>query len=203
VDETSPLTGTQTGPVWHFTTCLPVDDFESYNDEEDQNTRIYETWMDGYVDGSSGSTVGNTDPPFAEQNIVHGGLQSMPLDYNNVNPPFYSEAVREFDPVQDWTINDVNTLVLYVQGRSTNAAAPLYVILEDSARHTGMVIHPDPTVVNWAKWIEWKIPLSEFTGVDPGRVKKLYIGLGDKADAKQGGTGRIYIDDICVIKAVE
>ena len=36
--------------------------------------------------------------PFAEQTIVHGGKQSMPLDYNNVKTPFYSEAEREFAP---------------------------------------------------------------------------------------------------------
>jgi hypothetical protein len=203
VDEVSPLAVVQAGPVWHFTTCLPVDDFESYNDEEGKNTRIYETWIDGYADGSSGSTVGNTEPPFAEQKIVHGGLQSMPLDYNNVNSPFYSEAVREFDPEQDWTINDVNMLVLYIQGRSSNSAAPLYVILEDAARHTTVVTHPDLAVVSRAKWVEWKIPLTEFTDVNPARIKKLYLGVGDKADPKKGGTGRVYVDDFRVIKPVE
>jgi hypothetical protein len=203
VDETTLLGAVQAGPVWHFVTCLPVDDFESYNDEEGQNTRIYETWLDGYSDGSSGSIVGNTDAPFAEQTIIHGGLQSMPMDYNNVNSPFYSEAVREFDPVQDWTINDVNTLVLYVRGQFNNVPAPLYLTLEDAARHAVTVVHPDPAVSTQSKWVRWQIPLSEFTGVDPSRVKKLYLGLGDKADPKQGGAGRIYIDDICVIKAVE
>jgi hypothetical protein len=203
VDETTLLGGVQTGPVWHFMTCLPVDDFESYNDEEGQNTRIYETWLDGYSDDSSGSIVGNTDAPFAEQTIIHGGLQSMPLDYNNVDSPFYSEAVREFDPAQDWTINDVNTLVLYVRGQFNNEPAPLYLILEDAVRHAATVVHPDPAISTQSKWVTWKIPLSEFAGVDATRVKKLYLGVGDKADPQKGGTGRIYIDDIRVIKPVE
>ena len=34
---------------------------------------------------------------------------------------------REFAPIQDWTINDVNTLVLYVQGKPSNGAAKLYI----------------------------------------------------------------------------
>jgi hypothetical protein len=196
VDEKVATGGIQAGPVWRFTTYLPIDDFESYNDEENQGTRIYETWLDGYVDGSSGSTVGYTDPPFAEQKIVHGGAQSMPLDYNNVNAPFYSEAVREFAPAEDWTVNDANMLVLHIQGKRTNAAVPLYVALEDAARHYAAVVHPDPNIVTRTKWTEWKIPTSDFAGVNPASVKKMYLGLGDKDDPQPGGTGLLFIDDI-------
>ncbi len=193
VDEAVADGSTRAGAVWSFTTWLPIEDFESYNDEEGQGTRIYETWIDGYADGSSGSTVGYTDPP--------GGLQAMPLDYNNVNAPFYSEAVREFAPVQDWTVDDANALVLSVQGRPTNAAAPLYVALEDASRKVGMVVHPDPAVATTMKWVSWQIPLRAFTdaGVNMARVKKMYIGVGDKANPQKGGSGRIYVDDICVI----
>ncbi len=84
-----------------------AEDFESCNDAEGEGTRIYETWIDGYTDGTNGSTIGNFDPPFAECTIVHGGRQSMPLDCNNVNLPYYSEAYREFSPRQDWTAHGV------------------------------------------------------------------------------------------------
>ena len=60
-----PATLVKEGPVWSFTTVLPIDDFESYTDEE--GSRIYQTWLDGLSDRSSGSTVGNIDAPFAEQ----------------------------------------------------------------------------------------------------------------------------------------
>jgi hypothetical protein len=190
------------GNVWSFTTAnfLPVDDFEAYNDDEGTGTRIYETWIDGYSDGSSGSTVGYTNAPFAERKIVHGGLQSMPLDYNNVNTPFYSEAVRVFEAAQDWTANGVDTLVLYIQGRGSNTAAPLYVALEDASKHIGTVVHSDAAVVTKAGWTEWQIPLSQFAGVNPAKVKKMYIGLGDKANPTTGGAGLIYIDDLRVTK---
>jgi hypothetical protein len=191
-----------TGPVWSFTTFLLVDDFESYNDDEGQGTRIYETWIDGYADGSSGSTVGNTQPPFAEQTIIHGGLQSMPLDYNNVNPPFYSEAVREFSPVQDWTLNAADTLVLYVRGRAANGVAPLYLAIEDASKHVVVIVYPDPAVVTTATWTAWKVPFSELAGVNMAGVKKMYIGLGDRDAPTQGGAGRIYFDDIRVIRAM-
>ena len=107
------------GVVWGFTVpkYLIVDDFESYNDEEDKGTRIYETWIDGITNGTT-SMVGYWDPPFAEQTIVHGGNQSMPLDYNNINTPYYAEAEREFSPLQDWTTNGVTDLSLWFCGRA-------------------------------------------------------------------------------------
>jgi len=201
VDEILANNSMQTGPVWNFTTCVPIDDFESYNDEVDQGTRIYETWIDGWVN-NNGSRVGYANPPFAESTIVHGGLQSMPLDYNNINAPWYSEAEREFETRQDWTAGDVDTLVLYIQGKATNGAAPLYVALKDASNHTATVVHPDAAVVTARTWIEWKIPLSEFTagGVNVAAVKKIIIGLGDKANPTAGGAGLLFIDDICLTK---
>jgi hypothetical protein len=383
------------GSVWTFTTAdfIVVDDFESYNDDEGTGTRIYETWIDGYTDGLSGSVVGNLDPPFAEQTIVHTGRQSMPLDYNNVDSPFYSEAYREFSPVMDWTINGVTDLSLRVRGApapiaaatevsgkmtvsgegadiwgaadqftfvyktlngngslmarvtdigtgsstwakagvmirdsldagsasaqvfltggdgngaafqnraatdldmgandstsSTTAAAvvaapywvkiertsdtiaaylsadgktwtqlgtsqyiamnapsyigicvtshaageyrtfafdsiqatgaggswqtkevgltrnspqPLYVTVEDSSGKKATVVDPNAAAVNALQWTEWKTPLSDFAGVNLTKVKAFYIGVGDKANPTPDGTGRIYIDDIRVVK---
>jgi hypothetical protein len=197
VDETVAGGTVQTGPVWKFTTCLSVDDFESYTDDE--GNRIYETWIDGWTNGT-GSTVGYAQAPFAEQKIVHGGKQSMPMDYNNVKSPFYSEAEREFAPVQDWTANNAGTLVLYVRGRAGNAPAQLYVALEDASKHVGVVAYPDKAVTGAAQWTQWKVPLSSFTGVNLAKVKKMYIGLGDRNAPAAGGSGRIFIDDIEVTK---
>jgi hypothetical protein len=189
----------KTGAVWKFTTHLPVDDFENYNDEEGKGTRIYESWIDGWTN-KTGSTVGNTQAPFAEKKIVHSGLQSMPLDFNNVKSPFYSEAEREFSPVQDWTAGNADTLVLYVRGQGGNAPASLYVAVEDATKRVGNVTYPDTKVTNATKWTQWKIPLSSFTGVNLARVKKLYLGVGDRQKPAAGGAGRIYIDDIHVTK---
>jgi hypothetical protein len=197
VDELAADGTTRAGAVWTFTTYLPVDDFESYTDEE--GSRIYETWIDGWTN-NTGSTVGYVQAPFAERTVVHGGLQSMPLDYNNVKSPFYSEAEREFATAQDWTVGDVKTLVLFVRGKLGNGSAPLYVVVKDASNRTGTVIHPDSTVVGTAKWTEWKVPLSSFTGVNLAKVKKISIGLGDKAHPAAGGAGLIFVDDIRVTK---
>ena len=113
------------GNVWSFTTAnyIPVDDFESYTDED--VGRIFQTWIDGWgyttpepgnPGNGTGSTVGYTDAPFAEHQIVHGGNQSMPLAYDNSVSPNYSETERTFDSPQNWTDHGMNTLSLWVRG---------------------------------------------------------------------------------------
>jgi hypothetical protein len=190
------------GAVWSFTAAdfVVVDNFESYNDDIEAKTTIFDTWIDGFTNGLSGSTVGNIDAPFAEQAIVHSGKQSMPMDYNNVNPPFFSETEREFAPVGDWTVNGVDTLTLYFRGNTANGAGALYVAVEDSAGKRAVITNPDAAAVTKAVWTEWKIPLSSLTGVNPARVKKMYLGVGDRNAPAKGGAGRIYIDDIRVTK---
>ena len=103
------------GLVWSFTipAYLLVDDFENYDDADH---RIYDTWTDGYTDGRSNSIVGNWQAPFAERTIVHGGKQSLPMDYNNLVAPYFSEVTLESAPAQDWTSNGVTDLSLWLRG---------------------------------------------------------------------------------------
>jgi hypothetical protein len=197
VDETVTGGTVRTGSVWTFTTCLSVDDFESYTDDE--GGRIYETWIDGWVNGT-GSTVGNTTAPFAERTIVHHGLQSMPLDYNNINAPFYSEAELDFTPAQNWTVGGVSDMALYFRGAATNGAGALYMAVEDNSGQVAVATNPTATAVTAAAWTQWKIPLSSLTGVNLAKVKKFYLGVGDRKNPAKGGAGRLYIDDIQVIK---
>jgi regulation of enolase protein 1 (concanavalin A-like superfamily) len=108
--------GTYAGDLWSFTTqaSAAIEDFESYNDDDH---RIYDSWIDGVTTKASGSTVGYMQAPFAEKTIVHGGGQSMPLAYDNAPSPYYSEAERTFDPVQDWTAHGADTLTVHFQGK--------------------------------------------------------------------------------------
>jgi hypothetical protein len=80
----------------------------------------------------------------------------------------------------------------------SNGAANLYVTVEDSAGKVATA--SDPALVNAAAWTEWKIPLSSLTGVNLAKVKKLYVGVGDKQNPAADGAGRIFIDDIQVSK---
>ncbi len=362
---------------------------ESYTDKAGEE--IFSAWIDGFTNGLSGSTVGYltaTNGTFGETAVVHGGKQSMPMDYNNAKKPFYSEAEYEFTTPQDWTVNGVTDLSLWFRGNpvsfvetapgaitmsaagvdiwdvkdefrfgfqrlagdgsivakvetltNTNVLAkagvmirqsldagspfayavmtpasgvsfgwrvlpnstcaattignirlaqwvkltrtgnvvtaqyaadgktwrdikgtdgkpvattiamtgslyvglavtshsagvittakfsgiavtggvsgqwqsadigivhpgnsqePLYAAIQDSAGKIAAVANPDPAAVTLTTWTEWKVPLSGFTGVNLAKVKKLYVGVGDRNAPVLGGAGRIYIDDIRV-----
>ncbi|UCD53270.1 MAG: discoidin domain-containing protein [Phycisphaerales bacterium] len=181
------------GDIWSFTTreFATVDDFESYNDEDH---RIYDTWIDGWVN-ETGSTVGYLEEPFAERTIVHGGRQSMPLEYSNAAAPYYSEAQRDMGTA-DWTVGGATALRLYVQGSATNDPDTLYVALEDAAGHVAVVTHPDPAVLTTDTWQEWTIPFDDFSGVNPAAIRTVYIGVGDRDNPTAGGAGLIFIDDL-------
>ena len=184
------------GNVWSFTVLnfIVVDDFESYNDED---RPIFDTWIDGWVNGT-GSTVGYQFPPYAEQETVRSGNQSMPLTYMNTSAPFYSEAEQEWPAPQDWTVDDVVTLTLWLYGDPANSADPLYVAVEDSAGKSKVVVHPDTAVMQLSSWQQWDIALSEFSnaGVNLAAVKKMYIGVGSRAAPSIGGMGTLLFDDI-------
>jgi len=195
VDEIAADGSTQTGEVWRFTTYLVVDDFESYNDLDNF---LSHTWIDGWTNGT-GSCVG-CDLWWGNRRIVHGGLEAMPFEYNNVDPPYYSEACRVWDVPQDWAIHGIDTLTLHVRGRAANKAESLYVAIEDRTGKNAVVTYLDPALLTKAQWAEWKISLADFTGIDTAAVKKMYIGVGSRENPQPGGIGLIYIDDICLTK---
>jgi hypothetical protein len=131
--------------------------------------------------------------------VVQSGRQSMPLDYNNVKSPFYSEAEREWSAAQDWTVNGGDTLVLFVRGKSMNdASQPLYVGLTDKAGKSGFVVGSDAALLTATTWTEWRIPLGQF-GVNAAAIKKMVIGIGNRDQPAAAGAGLVYLDTIKVV----
>jgi hypothetical protein len=187
-----------TGPLWSFSTAsfLIVDDMESYNDineGEPGSNRIYLAWVDGFDNPAvNGSVVGNADPPFAEQTIVHSGNQSMPMSYDNGVGK--SEATLTLTSNRDWTVNGVNSLTIWYRGATTNAAEPMYVVLNGSA----VVANDNPDAAKAAIWTEWNIPLQAFAdqGVNLTNVTSITLGIGNRSNPVAGGAGMLYFDDI-------
>ncbi|MBN1804044.1 MAG: discoidin domain-containing protein [Sedimentisphaerales bacterium] len=109
-----------TGDIWSFSTLefLVIDDFESYNDldpSDPNSNRIFNSWIDGFDNPTvNGSIVGYNDPPFAEQTVVHGGFQSMPLFYNN--SVGNSEATLTLSSNRDWSARGIGELSLWFRG---------------------------------------------------------------------------------------
>ena len=183
-----------TGPLWSFTTAnfLIIDDFESYNDLDEgdpDSNRLYLAWIDGYESPeTNGSVVGNLNPPFAEQTIVHSGNQSMPMLYDNAVGK--SEATLILTSNRDWTVKSVDTLTMWFRGDSDNAAEQMYVALNGNAR----VDNDSPDAAQATAWTKWNIDLTRFAeqGVDLANVNSITLGLSSVT----GGTGMMYFDDI-------
>ncbi len=199
VNETQTPT-TLEGEFWNFATpdYLIVDNFELYNDlnpDDPQSNRIFNAWLDGLDDPTNGSIVGDENPPFAEQTIVHGGNQSMPLFYDNNFK--YSQAERTLSPSQDWTKNGVKALLLSFYGDPDNAVEQMYVKLNGSK----VVYDGDAADIKRASWQKWNIDLASF-GVDLRNVTTITIGFGDEANPAAGGSGMVYFDDIRLYRLV-
>ncbi len=108
---------TWTGDVWSFTTkeYLVVEDFESYNDDDN---RIYDTWIDGYERQAAAARPSATWRPRSPSRRSSTAANSR-CRWNTTTSrrPIYSEASTDFTPVQNWTVDGADTLSLYVHGQ--------------------------------------------------------------------------------------
>ena len=189
------------GLLWSFATAgfIGVDDFEAYNDidpPDAESNRIFDKWIDGFGSTTNGALVGNDLPPYAEQTIVHGGGQSMPYLYNN--NLMTSEATLTLVYPRDWTEEGVTKLSLWFRGASGNAADRMFVALNGNA----LLYHEDPAATQVAKWTEWVIDVqaSADQGVALTNVNTITIGFGTKNAPVAGGTGKVYFDDIRLLR---
>jgi hypothetical protein len=124
------------GNVWSFTTgdFFVIDDFEIYDANDNQ---IWFSWHDGlgagapgspdYFPGNgTGSAVGDeTTPSYTEETIINGGLQSMPVVYDNNKQGYskYSEVELTLDAVRDWTAEGVTELSLWFRGNPASVGS--------------------------------------------------------------------------------
>ena len=189
------------GPVWSFTVgaYLLVDDFESYTDDDTAGEAIWQTWIDGLDVTDNGAQVGYLFPSYCEQTIVHGGLQSMPLLYNNTAGVTNSEVILPLTTLRDWTQADVGELSLWLRGDSANAAEPLYVAISNSSGAPGIVARDDPDAATRTDWKQWRISLQAFADqeINLTNVDKIAIGIGTQSGMlATGGSGTIFVDDI-------
>ena len=188
------------GPIWTFTVgdYLLVDDFEGYTDNDADGEAIWQHWIDGFGVPDNGAQVGYLLPPYAEQTIVHGGGQSMPLLYFNEAGVTNSEAALTLMAPRDWTAGGVEELSLWLRGDSANAVDPLYVAISNAAGAPAVIAHDDPGAATNTAWKQWKISLQGFAdqGINLTNVDKIAVGIGSKGGVAVGGSGTMYLDDI-------
>ncbi|MHC4322915.1 MAG: PA14 domain-containing protein [Planctomycetota bacterium] len=205
------------GGVWSFDTgdFLVIDDFEDYDVLDNQ---IWFSWHDGlgyapygnnpgYAGNGTGSAVGNeTAWNPLEENIVHGGLYSVPFFYDNNKQNFanYSEIEKILSYPRDWTGQGVAELSLWIYGNPDNDPEPMYVAVTDSAGQPAVVVNDNSNAAQNDTWTEWVIPLQSFAdkGVNLTDVDKIAIGFGTRGNlTTPGGSGSVFVDDIRLYQA--
>jgi hypothetical protein len=199
VDEVEADGTVNRGYVWSFTIAdyLVVEDFEDYNDYPPDE--VWNTWLDGYMDSTNGSTAGYPDPDFVmgehylENVTVHEGQWSMPLFYDNSSAGI-SEVTRTItSTTRDWTRQGVGVLTLFYYGDQANTTEQMFVAVDN------VVVNNDD--INAARvniWTQWDIPLQVFAdqGVNLNSVGSITIGFGNRDNPVAGGEGHVFFDDI-------
>jgi hypothetical protein len=176
-----------------------VDDFESYTNDADSYSRVFQTWIDGAgytypveVPGNgTGSYIGY-DPlagDIMETSIFHdGGSQSAPFSYGN-DGKSTSEVVRTFAEAQDWTGHGITTLVVYFYGSTENVPGQLYVKINGTR-----VDYSGPTdALLRGRWTQWNIDLTDVSAA--GNVTSLTLGIEGA-----GSQGLLLVDDILLYR---
>ena len=152
---------------------------------------------DGVTWVSITDTAGDSSVPIAMATDVYIGFAVTSNNLGSVTVAEFSEISFTGTVTGQWQTEDIG------HAQPTNAPAPLYVVLQDSAGQEQVVRHPDQNAVLSAQWLTWQIPLIEFASLNLSRVKSLAIGVGDRDNPSAGGAGKLYIDDIHVGKAVQ
>ena len=182
------------GNIWEFTVAdyVVVDGFEDYNDTVPY--AVYNTWKDGYEDPTvNGSTIGYLTGSAYETEIVHGGNQSVPLDYNNTTATYSEVTVNpaDLDIGKDWTVAGVKSLAIWFYGDPNNAVTErMYAKLNNGQK---VPYDGQASDLVQTEWQEWNIDLAAF-GVALSDVTEFGIGF-DRTEAS-GGFGTIFVDDI-------
>jgi hypothetical protein len=213
------VVGEGTGRTWWFRNISLglVDDYESY---DTHSNYIWNTWVDGYI--SNGNYSNGAFVDIAYYNL---GQQGLELAYDNDGkwshgggtnpasiPVFYSEVRAETDDLisnsGDLTNGGVTTSIrTWVMGPNTNDAnEQVYIKIEDNDGNTAQVQYLPATDMDDDTFHEWRIALSDFTGVDVTDVNAISFIVGDGIDpcspdpngapgSGAVGTGKIYFDD--------
>lgn len=169
------------GNVWTFSVSnyLVIDDFNAYAEPND----LTNNW-----DVLGGASIAISTKPAQSGN-------AMEFTYTNSAAPYYSDVQKVFAENQDWLEGGVfKSLSISFAGRGNNSPEYLAVIVEDADGASHEVQYDgDAADITLPDWREWKIPFTDFTGVDFSRVKKLTLRVGDTVSQTNG---KIYIDDI-------
>jgi len=136
------------------------------------------------ANGSNWTTLGSIDIAMLPDTYI-----GLCLTSHNVDATCTAEFSNvTTDGTGQWQSQDI--------GIESNIGEQLYVVLQDSAGNSAVVTNPDPAATIIDTWTPWNIPFTDFASVNMQAIKKMAIGVGDRANTQPGGAGNLYIDDI-------
>jgi hypothetical protein len=147
------------------------------------------TWSK--ITATDGTVQSTADVPMIGD--VYIGLAVSATNRNGINTAVFSN-VQVTGATGAWSVAEIG------YNHPGNDPATLYVAIQDSAGKTAVVPYPDTSAVLSNQWLEWRIPLTQFAGVNLKSVKTMYIGVGDRKSPSASGTGSLFIDDIRLVK---
>jgi hypothetical protein len=137
-------------------------------------------------DGEEWTTLGSLTIPMDVD--VYIGLIVCSHDNFATCEAEFSDVTTTGTVTGEWQSQDI--------GIKSNIPEPMYIVLDDSTGNSAIVKHPDTGISATPSWTEWNIPFDDFAGVNMQAIKKMAIGVGDRANTQPGGAGDLYIDDI-------
>jgi hypothetical protein len=126
---------------------------------------------------------------------VYVGLCVTSRNVDAVCTAEFSDVSMSTSVTGNWQSQDI--------GIENNAPEQLYIALQDSANNSAVVKHTDPAATTIDTWTQWNIPFTDFASVNMQAIKKMAIGVGDRANTQPGGAGNLYIDDIGLMLPAE
>ncbi len=170
--------------------CRAAEDFEIYSNSGD----LINTWIPNKPNIAS-----------LETTTVYEGAKALRINYDNSNQPYICEVTRTFATLQDWTVDNIKALSIYIYGQSGNVSEQLYVTIEDDGwgTNSSTISCTGPACgLDTPSWQKWDIDLQQFVENNPGlnlsRIKKITIGIGNPENPQFGGFGTICIDALCL-----
>jgi len=156
-------------------------------------------WIQQPDDENTGDDASPNPQTIVMSQNVYIGLAYTSHNANAMGTAVFSDVTTTGTVTgDDWQVEAIGA------DMPSNEAQPLYVVVRGGGVEK-VVEHPDnPNAVLEYTWQQWDIPLSVLSdaGVTLSTIQDITIGVGSQ-NGGQGGTGRLYFDDIRLYLAEE
>ncbi len=148
-------------------------------------------WIQQPDDENTGDDASPNPQTIVMRQDIYIGLAYCSHNTNTVGTAVFSDVTTTGTVTgDDWQVEAIGA-----DDMPVNEAQPLYVVVRGGGVEK-TVEHPDnPNAVQEYTWQQWDIPLSVLSdaGVTLSSIQNMTIGVGGSG---QGGTGKLYFDDI-------